>query len=429
MAPLLLLALAFSAAEGHKYPSARRQGAAPRAAAASEERPLLAEAGVGLLQSRRARSHTIAVDDSAEAGALQPSGADIDDLQMQELGPTPAQLQMQHVQLAAEQGLDNEPPEELEEYQDHGMYQPSRVSADEMESLASQITAESYGAMLHRCVDGRSTRYVSSAGNDKEQLDLVQMMQELNLTVTTEELAPTPDLMQFMRRLRPGTVGSVVGSIRGSHPVLRKETIVLGAHFDSVNWVEPGGAAPGVDDNGSGIALVLLAAKLLAQRPALLDRSVLFVLFNAEEEGTIGSAEFVPVAKSGKYGDVKAALIADEVAFPGSGQDRDKAIFETHWKVGAGSQWLVDTLARSAKPGDGVDGFAVNYNGFGSDHMSFLDAGIPSILLIERDNMQHADKWGHSAMDTWEHVDVAYGAAMARLMVRALVTLASPQQA
>jgi len=68
----------------------------------------------------------------------------------------------------------------------------------------------------------------------------------------------------------------------------------------------------------------------------------------------------------------------------------------------------------------------VNYAGFGSDHISLLDAGVPAVLLIERDNMYHADHFGHSARDTFDHVDAAFGAAVTRLAARALAALANP---
>lgn len=425
----LLLALAFQITDSHKYGTARKTGVESPGIHAKPRGRGLSERFSQLLASFLELSAFETVEKSVEPqpAVAAPFAAPLEN--EEPVRPTQAMLAMQRQQISAHAGKSGEPPEQLEAYEDHGLFQPSRVTPEQMEMLTSQITTETYGKMLHRAVDGRATRFADTNGNREEELDLMQMMKDYELDVSTNQLVATPTLMQFMsHKLNSNDVGSIVGRLEGRHPEMKKETIILGAHFDSVNWEKPGAAAPGVDDNGSGIALVLLAAKVLSLHPELLDRSVVFVLFNAEEEGTIGSEEFVPLAKSGKYGDVKAALIVDEVAFPGSGTHKDKAIFETHWKVGDRAKWLVDTLANSAKPGDGIEGFAVNYNGFGSDHMSFLDQGIPSILLIERDNMAHADEYGHSSRDTFEHVDLAYGAAMARLALRALVDMASPQQ-
>ncbi|WP_343344073.1 M28 family peptidase [Sphingomicrobium sp. XHP0239] len=58
--------------------------------------------------------------------------------------------------------------------------------------------------------------------------------------------------------------------------------IVLGAHFDTV----PG--SPGVDDNGSGVQIVLSVAKALAALDTR-DATIHFVFFDQEELGLIGA--------------------------------------------------------------------------------------------------------------------------------------------
>merc|ERR1719473_1698085 len=167
--------------------------------------------------------------------------------------------------------------------------------------------------------------------------------------------------------------GNIACFKKGTDPKLSKETIVIGAHYDSVNWREnlPTGMkdAPGIDDNGSGTAAVLMIAEALKNHDS--KRSILLVGFNAEEEGLLGSKAFVQeVTKSGEYGKLKAALIADEIAFPGRKKFDRRAIFETLGTV-PGTSELVDTFAHSVEDTHGkITGFEVNKHGFGSDHMS-----------------------------------------------------------
>lgn len=78
------------------------------------------------------------------------------------------------------------------------------------------------------------------------------------------------------------------------------EYIVVGAHYDHVGYGGAGSLAPGVravhngaDDNASGTASVLELARLLSQREEPLGRSILFILFTAEERGLLGSQHFV----------------------------------------------------------------------------------------------------------------------------------------
>ncbi len=72
------------------------------------------------------------------------------------------------------------------------------------------------------------------------------------------------------------------------------EYIVIGGHYDSVttdNFSDPNAPAPGADDNGTGIAGVLEAARLLAELD--LERSVIFACWSGEELGLRGSRAWV----------------------------------------------------------------------------------------------------------------------------------------
>ena len=66
---------------------------------------------------------------------------------------------------------------------------------------------------------------------------------------------------------------------------------ILGAHFDSYNIHGDFAHCPGADDDASGVAAVLEAARVFAH--ARTDVSVRFVLWNAEEVGLVGSNSYV----------------------------------------------------------------------------------------------------------------------------------------
>lgn len=66
------------------------------------------------------------------------------------------------------------------------------------------------------------------------------------------------------------------------------QILVVGAHWDTF------GLSPGVDDNGSGVAAMLEAARILASAKCFVpDFSVFFVAFDAEESGCRGSQDFI----------------------------------------------------------------------------------------------------------------------------------------
>jgi hypothetical protein len=66
---------------------------------------------------------------------------------------------------------------------------------------------------------------------------------------------------------------------------IQSPLILIGAHFDSVPFT------PGADDNASAVAAMLGVAKALAGHP--LAAHIGFVSFNCEEDGMLGSADFV----------------------------------------------------------------------------------------------------------------------------------------
>lgn len=90
---------------------------------------------------------------------------------------------------------------------------------------------------------------------------------------------------------------NVAGYLEGNDPILKDEYIVVGAHFDHLGFGIDGsmyrGDEPmihnGADDNASGTAGVLELAEKFAANSGQLKRSVVFMGFNAEELGLLGS--------------------------------------------------------------------------------------------------------------------------------------------
>lgn len=93
---------------------------------------------------------------------------------------------------------------------------------------------------------------------------------------------------------------NVIGIVPGKDPVLRNETVIVGAHYDHLGLGGFGALdAPdstgrvhnGADDNASGTAALLaIAARIQANPPA---RTVVFIAFSGEELGLLGSDWYV----------------------------------------------------------------------------------------------------------------------------------------
>lgn len=88
-----------------------------------------------------------------------------------------------------------------------------------------------------------------------------------------------------------GLAYNIVGLVEGNDPVLKKEYIIIGAHYDHIGVLAAqsmDSIANGANDNASGTATVLELARYFGQERSN-SRSLIFALFSAEEKGLLGS--------------------------------------------------------------------------------------------------------------------------------------------
>lgn len=93
---------------------------------------------------------------------------------------------------------------------------------------------------------------------------------------------------------------NIIGVLEGSDPVLKNETIVIGAHYDHLGTGGTGSLAAnstqihhGADDNASGTAGMLELARILSTQKPKPKRTIVFMAFSGEEEGLLGSNFYV----------------------------------------------------------------------------------------------------------------------------------------
>lgn len=176
---------------------------------------------------------------------------------------------------------------------------------------------------------------------------------------------------------------NVVGALEGSDPKLKREFIVIGAHYDHLGHGgessrDPNSSAVhhGADDNASGVAGLLELARIFSAEKKQLRRSVLFIAFSAEESGLIGSNYFVnhpavPIA------DTVTMLNLDMI-----GRLRDGKL--TIGGVGSSPEFrkLVEDLNKGGNPAPGLT-LQLSEDGFGpSDHSSFYAKQIPVLFFF-----------------------------------------------
>ena len=109
---------------------------------------------------------------------------------------------------------------------------------------------------------------------------------------------------------------NVIGWLKGSDPDLQKGFIVVGAHYDHLGYNIKNGEKEifhGADDNASGVAAMIELARYFSLNPGLVKRSIIFIAFDAEESGLLGSNAFVKDNDRFEMSSIKAMFSLDMI--------------------------------------------------------------------------------------------------------------------
>jgi len=199
---------------------------------------------------------------------------------------------------------------------------------------------------------------------------------------------------------------NVIGVLEGSDPVLKNESIVIGAHYDHLGRGGEGSLAPrsgeihhGADDNASGTAGMLELARLFsAQRPRP-KRTLVFIGFSGEEEGLLGSNYYVnhpliPLANT--VGMINMDMI-------GRMKDRKLVI----GGVGTAKEWREII-------GQGSFELTLNEDGYGpSDHSMFYSKQVPVLFFWTGTHNDY-----HKPSDTFDKINYNDEARILSLVAR-----------
>jgi len=192
---------------------------------------------------------------------------------------------------------------------------------------------------------------------------------------------------------KPVEVYNTVAELRGTEKP--DEVVILGAHLDS--W----DLGTGTTDNGTGSMVVLEAARTLAKLNLKPKRTIRFVLFTGEEEGLVGSKEYVR-AHQNELNKISGALIHDSgtgrvlaIGLHDNYQARetvDQVIAPLH-----DLKLLETTMARE----------------YGTDSLSFDEVGVPGFWCAQE--VAEYPKTHHSQSDTFDKAskeDLLQGASV-----------------
>jgi len=263
------------------------------------------------------------------------------------------------------------------------------------------------------------------------------------MTVELETFEQEPG--RYPRIAKATKVTNVVATLRGTKSPNR--VYVVSGHYDSMcsTPTDADCDAPGANDDASGVAVVLEAARVMAPHP--FDATIIFIAVAGEEQGLVGSTYFAEQAK--KNGMNIEGMFTNDIVGHGvrsvrvfsegvpSNESEDEA--KVRRNVGGENDSPSRQLARF------IDATAAKYTPKfdvamiyrrdrylrGGDHIPFLEQGYPAVRFTEsRENYDHQHQNvrvenGTQYGDLPKFDDFPYIANVARVNVAALAELAS----
>jgi hypothetical protein len=282
--------------------------------------------------------------------------------------------------------------------------QPADMMARQQvqQAMAKLLKAEGVGVVIEPGRGKFGTVFVSSGGSRAKAAEMpapaiaiatehynriVRILQK-NVPVTLEVEVQA----RFTADDLPGT--NIVAEIPGVDKKLKSELVMLGGHFDT--WH----AGTGATDDGAGCAVAFEAMRILKSLGVEPRRTIRMALWDAEEQGFVGSRGYVAnhfydrtkKEKKPEYDALSAYFNFDN----GSGKIRGIYAQNNSAVVPIFEAWLGPVRDLGAAT-------VTLRNTGGTDHLPFDGVGLPGFQFIQ-DDLEYDTLTHHSNMDVYDHL-------------------------
>ena len=331
--------------------------------------------------------------------------------------------------------------------------QPASLNA-----IAEQVSEQSLKAHVERLVSFGTRHTLSDRDHPTRGIGAALDWTEAELGRYSQacggclQVIRTGDTVTGRRIPNPTLVENVVAIQRGSERP--NQVVIITGHIDSrVSDVMNATAdAPGANDDGSGTAAVIEAARVLSKHrfPA----TIVYAALSGEEQGLIGGRILADYARAQGWevvANLNNDIIGNSCGSDGVCDDDNVRVFSEglRWQGGDLLRPLVrsqggenDSPSRNlsryladlaGELGLGLDVRQIWRNdrfGRGGDHTEFLNAGFPAVrfsVAVENYNWQHQDLRTENGIeygDTVDKMDFPYLRRVTQLNVAALAALA-----
>ena len=240
-------------------------------------------------------------------------------------------------------------------------------------------------------------RYPGTAGDTLASEYIVEQLRSLKLKPVVKGKKKTGYYHNFTYGKEvERTTHNILAVLPGKDKQLKNEYIVVGSHYDHLGLGGQGsgsrrpdtlGVHPGADDNASGDAVVLELAKYFKKVRS--PRSIIFAFFGAEEQGLVGSKQFLEWMKQEdnqrkNLPDSLKGIVA-MVNLDMVGRMRDNAMSVSGTGTSSGFKAMAEAAAEQTSLN-----ISCTPDGYGpSDHASFVAQEIPVLFLTTGGHMEY----------------------------------------
>ena len=231
-----------------------------------------------------------------------------------------------------------------------------------------------------------------------------------------------------------GTYKNVIAALRSQQGSARRTgpPLIIAAHYDTVE------GSPGADDNASGLAVMLEAARALS--PMTLAREIRFIAFCLEEEDLLGSLAYAAALKEAGE-EIAGAIVLECVGYTSEKRGAQAIPVATPIAVSdvgdflaivgnSASAALVNAFKRAAsREARELKTVSLVVPAKGerlpdtrrSDHAAFWHYGYPALMLTDTANFRNPHY--HRPTDTFETLDLTFMKRVARAVTATAISL------
>jgi hypothetical protein len=184
---------------------------------------------------------------------------------------------------------------------------------------------------------------------------------------------------------------------------------IVCAHYDTIE------ISPGADDDTSGVAIVLMLAKIMSSYS--FNSTIKFILFSGEEQGLLGSKVYAKNAKNN--GDnIVGVLALDKVGYAKTEDEGKKVVHHSNVK----SKWMQDISSDVASKYYDYIGLEILRwsEDTGSDHRAFTKNGFPGTDFVR----YAVNPYYHTSEDIIDHMNMTYLTKVCNLTLATLANVA-----